>query len=281
MSKIIGEKNLLNRPGKSHISLEISDSSFCWTVLNLETNTYTNLYNAFYIDSVSFNEQLNQISKSFTDLSINTIEYNSLSILLNSKYYSIIPSPIFDSSQIENYINECFNIKPGGFYNYNILNSIDSNIIYYCEIELQNFIKKIHQNCRVIHNSTNLISGTLSLYKSNTESKVFVDVNDNFFNIIILQNKTLLLYNTFTYKTKEDFIYYILYIFDQFGLNTDIQEIILLNKINKVSPLYELLYKYIRNVNFIKRNTNFNYSNELENLPEQYYYNLYNLYICE
>ena len=63
-----------------------------------------------------------------------------------------------------------------------------------------------------------------------------------------IANQKLLLYNTFEYQTKEDFIYYLLFTAEQLQLNPEIFQLKLFGKISKENELYQIAYKYIRNV---------------------------------
>ena len=58
------------------------------------------------------------------------------------------------------------------------------------------------------------------------------------------------MYNCFEFKTKEDFIYYILFTAEQLHLNPEEFELILLGDIEKESELYTILYQYIRTIKF-------------------------------
>ena len=71
----------------------------------------------------------------------------------------------------------------------------------------------------------------LEVSRNNEERKMFVHVSDSHFEIIILQNQKLQLFNTFDYKTPEDFIYYILFTAEQLHLNPEHFKLELLGKI--------------------------------------------------
>ena len=98
------------------------------------------------------------------------------------------------------------------------------------------------------HSATVLVSKLLDLSKNNDERKMFVYVNQTHFEIIVVQNQKLLLYNSFDYKTKEDFLYYILFTAEQLQLNPENFKLELLGNNTQESELYEIAYTYIRHV---------------------------------
>ena len=60
-------------------------------------------------------------------------------------------------------------------------------------------------------------------------------------------------------KTKEDFIYYILFTLEQLELNPEETMVTLLGDIDTTSDNYKFLYAYVRNINFLNsKNAIFN-----------------------
>ncbi len=82
--------------------------------------------------------------------------------------------------------------------------------------------------------------------------KVFIHVSNEIFDFIVVKNGKLLICNSFLYKTPEDFIYYILFCFEQLKLNPDEVKTVLLGSINEEDDTYKILYKYVRNIEFLK-----------------------------
>ena len=84
-----------------------------------------------------------------------------------------------------------------------------------------------------------------------TVRQVVHHVSDSHFEIVVVQNQQLLLFNTFDYKTPEDFIYYILFAAEQLQLNPEHFQLELLGKISESDKLYNIAYQYIRNVSLL------------------------------
>ena len=56
------------------------------------------------------------------------------------------------------------------------------------------------------------------------------------------------LFNSFDYKTPEDFIYYILFTAEQLMLNPEYFKLEVLGAINEDDEYYKIVYKYVRNI---------------------------------
>jgi hypothetical protein len=81
---------------------------------------------------------------------------------------------------------------------------------------------------------------------------MFVNVHTSTFDILVLKGEKLILANSFSFHTKEDFIYYILFTAEQLGLDTDTFQLSFLGNIEKASEIYKIAYQYIRNINFLE-----------------------------
>ena len=80
---------------------------------------------------------------------------------------------------------------------------------------------------------------------------MFIHINSGHFEIIVIQNQKLLLFNSFYYNTPEDFIYYILFTAEQLNLNPENFPLELIGDIDAENDYFKIAYKYIRNVSLI------------------------------
>ena len=73
-------------------------------------------------------------------------------------------------------------------------------------------------------------------------------MNDRFDLLLFGDDGKLLLTNSYPYQTPEDFVYYLLFVLEQTGLNRLEVPVLLDGFIRSDSPLFNLAYKYIRHV---------------------------------
>ena len=89
---------------------------------------------------------------------------------------------------------------------------------------------------------------------SSEEKKVYVNVSSKSFDVVVIQNKKLQFSNSFEFETKEDFIYYILFTFEQLNLDVEKVKLYFTGDIELESEIYNSTYQYIRNVFFLESN---------------------------
>ena len=84
------------------------------------------------------------------------------------------------------------------------------------------------------------------------ENRIYLNVNDQRYEMFVLKGAKLLFYNTFRFKTKEDFLYFLLFSMEQLHLDAETVPVYFMGMIEKDSQIVELVSRYIRDVRFKK-----------------------------
>jgi hypothetical protein len=80
------------------------------------------------------------------------------------------------------------------------------------------------------------------------KTMLFANIENQNFQIIILKNKNLLYYNNFEYQTKEDILYFLLFVIEQNKELSSETKLILLGYISKNDKTFTLISKFIKNI---------------------------------
>ena len=130
------------------------------------------------------------------------------------------------------------------------LKSLDAKNIFSINAGIQAKLNNLNGNIQYHHSSTILIETLLQQNKNNTGKKIIVHTQLSHFQIVVIEGKNLLFYNTFNHHSAEDFIYYLLFVCEQLQLNPENIELTLIGEIEKNSTIYSITQKYIRHVKF-------------------------------
>lgn len=203
-------------------------------------------------------------------------------VIIQNERSTLVPDALFEESRKEAYFGlmmekqedeEVFhdNIKPLGIVNvYGVDNGIYRNI------------RRLIPAARICHVSTVLIGTTWMNYKNLiTGEKIFVSVNDGTFQLLVFEKGRLLYSNAFRFMADEDFLYYLIFVMEQLGLNPEETPLTLSGNIVKDSTLFALIYKYIRNVDFVTRADSLQYARVLDEIPGHWFWTLLNPVSCE
>lgn len=175
--------------------------------------------------------------------------YDEVVIIHSNNLSTFVPTALFDEEYLGSYLQFNTKVFETDFFAYDELGNYEMNNVYIPYVNLNNYFIDQFGTFDYKHANTVLVKKLLDVSKNNEESKMFVHVSDSHFEIVVIQNQKLQLYNTFEYKTPEDFIYYILFTAEQLHLNPESFKLELLGKISEGDSLYNIAYKYVRNTN--------------------------------
>jgi len=126
-----------------------------------------------------------------------------------------------------------------------------------------------------------LIQGLLRENAHILARQVFVNVWGSYFDIIVIQGRKLLYYNTFRKQAAEDLVYFIIYVLEQMGFVPADEEVTLMGDIVADSDEYRLLYQYIDRLHFASLHTLAEFSPVFAEVLVHKFYTLFTLPFCE
>lgn len=205
--------------------------------------------------------------------------YKKVSLAIVNTKSTLVPNALFDTNEKEALLKFNHPLEEGEIIVIDNLSNLDAKNIYAIPKVIEQQFKELYAHLNIIHYSSPLIEQVLITNKRNNVSSVIVHVRSAGFEVLVIDSGKLIFYNTFSYQTPEDFIYYLLFVFDQLKINPETINVELVGELEKNSPVYQLLYKYIRNIKFGSRPDSFDYSFKITALPKQYYYNLFSQFL--
>ena len=204
-------------------------------------------------------------------------DFKNVNILIDNNLNTLIPKDFFQEEAKEQYLS-LLNIDNNYIVMTDDIQECEAVNVFSCNDKLD----FLNHNVKTYHCSTILIKKLIKDFSDrNAETRAFINVKNNSYELIILNNDKLVFHNYFNFKTKEDFIYFILFTFDQLNIDNESIPLYFMGFIEEKSPIVELCARYIRNIRFFNRDNDFNYINELNSVPYYYYYTLYSFTSCE
>ena len=240
------------------IQLSLSGLSFC--VLNRNLNTIINLSEFHFDKKGNPFELLDHLKNLFNTEEVLSSNFQKVSVIHDNDLSTLVPESFFDENYLADYLKFNSKILKSDYLTFDKIIENDSVNIYVPYININNFIYDKFGTFTFKHISTILIENILKIEKHQFNTKVYINVNKNHFEIIVVENSKLKLFNTFSYTTKEDFIYYILFTAEQLNLNPEILNLIFIGNIKAQDELYIITHKYIRFVCLGNREDNYKYN---------------------
>ena len=208
--------------------------------------------------------------------------WGEVAVIARNGGFTHIPEVYFDDSQKESYLRfHPQNLENMDLYSYcHNHNGLCS--VFQAEQEFVDWARKAYpsKDIKVLHQADVFLTSALKETDTTYENNIFIDIENRYMNMLIVQGERVLLYNRYYYQSPQDFVYFLLFAIDELQLNIDSTQTLLYGEISKDSGIFNLLQKYIKNVNFGHRTKGISFSYKFDDVLDHRYFDLYNAYEC-
>ncbi|TPN89283.1 DUF3822 family protein [Aquimarina algicola] len=222
--------------------------------------------------SLNPEQVLNKIKYTFQHDETLKGDFSSIEVIYQNDLYTIVPKSLFNENSVKEYLKYNIKILENDFVAYDEIHQHDIVSVYIPYANINNFFFENFGSFTYKHSSTILINNLATREKNNNTPIVFANINQKYFDLIIIKKGKLVLLNTYKYETKEDFLYYVMFATEQLKLNPEKFTLKFIGDLTKDSDLYTIAYKYIRNIEFEKASDSVHISPNLSNFePHQHF----------
>lgn len=256
------------------IQIHLNGLSFC--ILNRSSNTIE------FLKTIDFEQKLNPsdvLDRLKAELSSNTIfseDFDAVLVIHQNELATLVPKELYNENHKADYLKFNTKILRTDFITHDDIVVNASVNVYVPYVNINNYIFETFGAFVYKHASTILINTILQKTKTSDVSEVYININNSTIELIVANKAQLLLFNVFEYNSKEDFIYYVLFVFEQLKLNVETTPIKLSGRVDKDDDIYSMIYTYIRHIDFIDTDFNFKTSNTIENKNLHHHYLILN-----
>lgn len=265
----------------TNLFLQCGNDFFAAAILDTDRNKYVALLDyrfPYPLETRDLRDRLLTIIEQHKNLLDN--RYDNVSLSFCGYKNTLLPDVFFDSDQMELLFKVNHLLADDEKVLYDNLRRISAKNLYAVPKEIYNFFTSYYSDLSVFHGATPLIEGLLTQHKNTTGRVVTVNVQGRYFEMVVNRGGDLEYYNRFPYQTVEDFMYYIVFVFEQLELNPETDTLYIAGTIEKNSTLLAMIRKYIRNIQFMQRPAFCFYSYGFEEVAPYYHFSLYNQFLC-
>lgn len=272
---------------KYHLSFQVNFELFRICVIDSETNRCLLLEDYRLSNIYSTADLLEQLDMLFEDhVLIKAGFWKSITVGIKNTQFSLIPESLFEKDYLKEYLslNTMLDKEPDEEYHYFEQKNTAAVNVFATNERLTNWFNAMYplKQIRVVHHTAPMIEGImLQKEEVKNEQSVFVLVEQYFLTIVVKQGKKLIFCNSFTFNTSEDFVYFILFVFDQLGLNPEKCPVVVFGEITHDSESFSKLYKYIRQLSFGSKPDLVRFGYQFDEVFDHRYFDLYNMHLCQ
>ncbi|RXG32807.1 DUF3822 family protein [Leeuwenhoekiella marinoflava] len=247
--------NLVN-PENLILSIQVSLDGFSFYIKDTVTNTLVACQEYFFKNSGTPQKSLEEIQKVFSTTPSLNHTFKEVVVIYANELFAIVPKVMFNEQNLTDYLKFNTKILKTDFIVYDEIEELDLINVYVPYANINNFFFDHFGTFTYYHSQSILIKNILSQTSSTDNAEIFIQVSPQAIDLISYQKKKLLLNNHFKYETPDDFVYYILFCFEQLQLSTETTKLWLNGSITEEDATYKLIYEYVRDIAFYSSESN-------------------------
>ena len=171
-------------------------------------------------------------------------------LIICNKLSSLVPSNLFEEKLSLEYLKFNSKLLENDFAAHDLIEEIDAVNVYLPYVNVNNYIIDNFGSFNFYHYSTFLIKKLIK-YNKEEDSSLYVNLQEESFQVLIIKKKRLLYYNNFDFNTKEDILYFLLFVIEQNKIDNNKSKLYLIGKIDFNNDVYILISKFISNLEII------------------------------
>ncbi len=252
-------------PVENHtkLSIQVSLNGFSFCILDTTANTVIQSENVVFVKQLTPYAILKRLKQLFQEHKIDQGQFSEVVAVHRNNLFGFVPLPFFDNGELANYVKFNTKILANDHIAYDEINPFGLVNVYVPFVNINNYIYGLFGAFTFKHHGTVMVESLLNKHAPlrsepiqlsdhghvhGKEPICYVYVFERQIDVTIITQNKLLLYNNFSFVTKEDFLYYLLFTLEQLQLDTASVTVKLFGDIEEDDDIYELCYQYIRNV---------------------------------
>ena len=244
---------MLNQPitAKTYkkLIIKIDAQHLSYVIVDLLTQKVMHSHSAAYnAPCNTFSALKEQITLQLEKLSALNLIFDDVLVLHNNNYNCFVPAALFNKNKLTAYLQYNTKVFESDTPVYDYLERYNMYNVYIPFSNINNVLLEYWPNFNFKNANSILVQKILDLSKNKEQNIAFIHYQNSHFELVVVNNQQLILYNSFEHKSLEDFIYFLLFTFEQLKLNPEKINTYFIGDIHNNHPAYLMAYKYIRYV---------------------------------
>ncbi|WPR73266.1 DUF3822 family protein [Flavobacterium sp. NG2] len=233
------------------LSIQVSLTGLSYCCFDTLNNTVSS-FNEVHFDAIDKGIKIEELfSDAFEKHTELNEDFDDVLIIHNNNLSTFVPTALFDENFIGSYLQYNTKVFETDFFAFDEISNYQINAVYIPYVNMNNFFIDKFGTFDYKHANSILVTKLMEKSKNNDTKTMWVHFNEGHFEIIVIQNQKLLLFNSFEYSTPEDFLYYLLFTAEQLNMNPENFPLELIGNIVTDSDFYKIAYRFIRNIRLI------------------------------
>jgi hypothetical protein len=261
-----------------HLSIQGNATRFSFAVMDIAEKKYIGLKNHVVDNEDNIKSLLKRLLVEDTVFAIN---FKSVIFQYQSYRAMLVPDTLFDSKNLKAFLKFHHNLDENDHILYQPLKQAEAYVIFSVPTYYEELLSAKYTDIKYSHHCLPFIYNAIeNRGKESTNPCLHVHFTNDFFDVLIVRNNKIQLFNSFFYKKYTDVIYFIINILNLYSYLPTHTKIFLSGEIEENSDLYKELNDLFKPINLEKFEPSFKYSSEMGNIGQHKFTNLINAYNC-
>lgn len=270
-----------------YLSVQMGKTSFSYCILDSISNKYIGVGELRMPVTKGPGEQEIRLpfesflAQVLTVLPVLKKRFKSCKVIWEGNKSTLLPEQLFDEEEQQKILSFNVPVDPGEKVIHDLLPGFHIANVYSVPVKALELLGRTFGVDHLSHLTSVLIESIFQNYRVEMlRPKVFMNVRDTCFDLVVMDQFKLFYANTFEYHRHEDLVYFTIFALEQLGFSQDHAEVVLMGKIGRNTPLFDLVFRYLRRIEFARRNPGYGYGFVFNEIPQHAYFPLLNLNQC-
>ena len=276
--QLLDPHNDFKEASNCHLSLLIQRDSLSYAQYHIPSKTYFGIgeYHAGIWESSRALEIVSTLEKI---PALNQV-YRSVSLAVSGPVVTFVPKPVFDASKLTEYVEAHAQVSPMYSLRHYPVDSHHSEAIYAIPPRVEEAFEQHFAGLKIMPIQAPFIDYWTRQISPRIGQHIVLRFGVDFMQLYAWKGTELILANTFNITTPEDAVYYLLFTMEQLEFDANLAPVVIQGGLEEDSPIFELIFKYVRNIYMGERPQHENYSFALDDVPSSEHFGLFAQYYC-
>ena len=267
----------INATNNYEISIQVSLNGFSFSLLDIHRNKFVMLRE--YKLSGRDSDLCKQIEEIIYKDDFLGKPYHKYRLVYIFEKTTLIPTGLFDPAVKDDYFTLNHILEDNYIVSNNRIVEPDSFLLFDIRQDLQELLIRAFPEASLSHHLKPLLFTFFNNSTNQTERYIHINIEDTYFNVVVLDKGKMEFINTFRYRNSSDILYYLLYTFEK--MNIDKNEVVhITGLVDMGDELYNNMARYINKIKLEKPVGNWSLSYVFDSIFTYRYSNLFNIVSC-
>lgn len=269
VAEIIESSLLIEKSSYYELSILIGVDSFVFVVFD-EQNRLLALK---HWNFEKFSEyRIEHYEMAFRNEPILSLTFRKVNIGIRNRRYTLIPAKLYDENHKEKYLQNLVEFSSTDLIFADKIPDEKIFNIFAFPKKVFEFFKQKFPNASLYHSTTPVLYGFSRLAKNAPGDNMLVNFRSREIDIVVFKDGKVRLVNSYPVADARDNLYFILLIFEQFGLKQNTQPVFVSGMIDPNLTEFKQMKRYIPNLQVFEYFENVRTGNKFKNRTNKHHY---------